>query len=232
MSCLLLKGSSEHPAPPKEEVKGPEVGGCKRGHEREAEIIINTEAADIHRALRACTAWPPLGPRVSHKPPRLSSTLNSRGPLASEEQPATHRAGESSPVPRRASDMGWGWGASCHPQGDIRSLLTPGSPGLPAHTSEMRPASPPSVSVRRWVRAAPDPLCARGLPDPVAQVRAHRSPVGTAITASSGLLSPLARTLPQPPPASTRLHIYHLRPRRDHVNQQQRDAWIDGWAGG
>lgn len=27
MSCLLLKGSSENPAPPKEEVKGPEVGG-------------------------------------------------------------------------------------------------------------------------------------------------------------------------------------------------------------
>lgn len=27
MSCLLLKGSSENPAPPKEEVKGPEGGG-------------------------------------------------------------------------------------------------------------------------------------------------------------------------------------------------------------
>lgn len=43
MSCLLLKGSSENPAPPKEEVKGPEGGGCKRGHEREAKISVNIE---------------------------------------------------------------------------------------------------------------------------------------------------------------------------------------------
>lgn len=43
MSCLLLKGSSENPAPPKEEVKGPEGGGCKRGHEREAKRTINME---------------------------------------------------------------------------------------------------------------------------------------------------------------------------------------------
>lgn len=43
MSCLLLKGSSENPAPPKEEVKGPEGGGCKKGHEREAKITVNME---------------------------------------------------------------------------------------------------------------------------------------------------------------------------------------------
>lgn len=43
MSCLLLKGSSENPAPPKDEVKGPEGGGCKRGHEREAKITVNME---------------------------------------------------------------------------------------------------------------------------------------------------------------------------------------------
>lgn len=43
MSCLLLKGSSENPAPPKEEVKGPEGWGCKRGHEREAKISVNIE---------------------------------------------------------------------------------------------------------------------------------------------------------------------------------------------
>lgn len=79
MSCLLLKGSSENPAPPKEEVKGPEVGGCKRGHEREAKIIVKMEATDVHSANaqvpRASVRPPPselrgtapIGTQVSHK---------------------------------------------------------------------------------------------------------------------------------------------------------------------
>ena len=185
-----------------------------------------TEPSGLHSTAAARTRGLSRAP-PHFPPPSLAGVL---WPVRSRQR--THRAGESSPVPRRASVTGWGRGAPCHPQGDIRSLLTPGSPGLPTHTSEMRPASLPSVSVRRWVRTAPDPLCARGLPDPVAQVRAHRSPVGTTIAASTGLLSPLAWTLRQPPPAPTHLHIYHLKPKRDHANRQQRDAWIDGWAGG
>lgn len=226
MSCLLLKGSSEHPAPPKEEVKGPEVGGCKRGHEREAEIIVNTEAADVHQALWGAQHGRHSGPGSLTSPPHFPppSTAGVLWPVRSSQQ--THRAGESSPVPRRASDMGWGWGAPCHPQGDIRSLLTPGSPGLPAHTSDMRPASPPSVSVRRWVRAAPDPLCARGLPDPVAQVRAHHSPVGTV---TSG---------PDPPPASSCFHPSpHLPPQTQEgpcqpATERCLDRWVGRWVDG
>lgn len=98
MSCLLLKGSSENPAPPKEEVKGPDVGGCKRGHEREAKIIVKMEAADVHAAnahvlrasLRPPTLWAlrhgPHGDPCSPPPLTIRVPRPVRGKPASMEQ--------------------------------------------------------------------------------------------------------------------------------------------------
>lgn len=104
MSCLLLKGSSENPAPPKEEVKGPEVGGCKRGHEREAETVVNTEAADVHRALRAARHSPRSDPgsltSTHYTPPSTAGVLR---PVKGSRQ--TQRAVESGLVPRWAYGM-------------------------------------------------------------------------------------------------------------------------------
>lgn len=46
--CLFLKGLFENFVFLKEEVKGLEVGGWKRGYEREVEIIVNTEVTDVY----------------------------------------------------------------------------------------------------------------------------------------------------------------------------------------
>lgn len=222
MSCLLLKGSSGNPAPPKEEVKGPEVGGCKRGHEREAKIIVKTEATDVHSANAHV-------PRASARPPTLrGSAARPHGdPGLSQDPcfPPPSTARVLWPVTGKPAKREQARAALCldglmsqegcdlphapsYPHRDTESFLTPGSPGPPAHASEMGPAQALAVAAvpsvcRLWAEhrvrtAAEHPLAPRW-PEGAA---APPTPAGTGSAASARLLSPPARPFHPHPPTS------------------------------
>lgn len=124
MSCLLLKGSSENPAPPKEEVKGPEVGGCKRGHEREAKQSLTGRQrgppVSVHasRPLTSGRHRALLGPRGSLRlPAPPPSTAGALWPVKGKSPHAEGAEGGS--VPRRLASLR---ASPAH----VGSFLTPG----------------------------------------------------------------------------------------------------------
>ena len=232
MSCLLLKGSSENPVPPKEEVKGPEVGAAREDTKREAETIVNMEAGTPTEPSRVCGRAParPEGcsPAPCFPPPSIDGVL---WPTRGSRQ--THGSGEKTQqldglVMRRG--MGGGGSCSLPPAWGYRGFLL--------ILQRRVPPPLPSASIRHSVRVAPDPLCATELPPrdsspspPHACWHSHRR-LRCALVAS-GLAPPPASSCPgltHAPryPTSTISHPNHVTA----ATERHLERWVGRKVGG